>query len=50
MCSGRSWRAGPVGDVPWCICYQRYALWCRRGTWDAIRRILYPDADPLFDP
>ena len=48
MRSGRSWRAGPAGDIPWPILYQRYSLWRTRGIWDAILRILHPEADTLF--
>jgi transposase len=48
MCSGRSWREGLARDVPWPVLYQRYCLWRRRGIWDAILRILHPDADTPF--
>ncbi len=48
MRSGRSWREGPAGDIPWPILYQRYSLWRRRGIWDAILRILHPETDTLF--
>ena len=48
MRSGRSWREGPAGDIPWPILYQRYSLWRRRGTWDAILCILHPEADVPF--
>lgn len=48
MRSGRSWREGPVGDIPWPILYQRYSLWRRRGIWGMILRILHPETDALF--
>jgi transposase len=48
MRSGRSWREGPAGDIPWAILYQRYRLWRTCGAWDAILRILHPEADTSF--
>lgn len=48
MRSGRSWREPPLSRVPWPILYQRYNLWRRRGLWNAILRILHPEADTLF--
>jgi transposase len=48
MRSGRSWREGPAGGVPWPVLYQRYSLWRRRGIWEAILPILHPDIDTSF--
>ena len=48
MRSGRSWREGPVEDIPWPILYQRYSLWPRRGIWGMILRILHPETDAQF--
>src|SRR5262249_6778544 len=48
MRRGQSGREGQTGEVPWPILYQRYRLWRRRGLWDAILRILHPEADALF--
>lgn len=48
MRSGRSWREGSGSDIPWPVLYQRYSLWRRRGLWDAILRILHPEADIPF--